>query len=198
MSELNNAISNIKVELQKSNIIKSGKNEYAGFEYFELSDFLPSLNVLMLKYGVNDCISFKDNLATLSLIKGDEKQDYSIPFTKYETPLNNKGKQSMQDIQYLGALLTYYKRYMYMNAFGISAGDVVDALDNDKLELQDLNQAKKKLAQLLQAKGKDINYIKSFANYFDAANDKSKLLLIIDNIDDSIDKYNEENEVSDE
>ena len=52
-----------------------------------------------------------------------------IPFIMFETPLNTKGAKSMQDIQYLGALNTYYKRYLYLNAFGITDGDVIDALD---------------------------------------------------------------------
>ena len=35
-----------RVELQKSNLKKSGKNKFAGFEYFELGDFLPKVNEL--------------------------------------------------------------------------------------------------------------------------------------------------------
>ena len=44
-------------------------------------------------------------------------QDY---FKKFDTPLNKQGQSSIQDIQYLGALNTYYKRYLYLNAFGIT------------------------------------------------------------------------------
>ena len=39
----------------------------------------------------------------------------------------------MQDIQYLGALNTYYKRYLYLNAFGITDGEVIDSMDNEEL-----------------------------------------------------------------
>ena len=39
----------------------------------------------------------------------------------------------MQDIQYLGALNTYYKRYLYLNAFGITDGEVIDSLDNKEI-----------------------------------------------------------------
>lgn len=126
---LNEAIASIRVKLQKADLKKSGKNKFAGFEYFELADFLPTLNELMEKEGVNDLFTIEDNKAILTLIKGEEKQSYMIPFIMFETPLNTKGAKSMQDIQYLGALNTYYKRYLYLNAFGITDGDVIDALD---------------------------------------------------------------------
>jgi len=132
---LNESIINIRVELQNSKIRQSGKNKFAGFTYFELSDFLPKLNELMLKYKVNDCISINKEYAELTLYFGNEKQTYSIPFTVYETPKNKQGGESMQHIQYLGALNTYYKRYLYLNAFGITDGEVVDAINNN-----DINQ----------------------------------------------------------
>lgn len=127
---LNEAIINIRVELQKSNLKKSGKNKFAGFDYFELADFLPRLNELMAKYKVNDLFVIDGETASLTLIKGEESQKYVIPFVMFEVPVNSKGVKSMQDIQYLGALNTYYKRYLYLNAFGITDGDVIDAMDN--------------------------------------------------------------------
>ena len=128
---LNEAISSIRVKLQKSNLKKSGKNKFAGFDYFELGDFLPTLNELMEKEGVNDIFTIKDGEAVLTLIKREERQSYSIPFVVFDTPLNSKGIKSMQDIQYLGALNTYYKRYLYINAFGITDGEIIDAMDVD-------------------------------------------------------------------
>lgn len=131
---LNETIIKIRVELQNSKINKSGKNRFAGFSYFELADFLPKLNELMLEEGVNDRFTIKDDLATLELIKGEERQEYTIPFKIFPTPMNKNGQPSMQDIQYLGALNTYYKRYLYLNAFGITDGEVIDSMDNSKLE----------------------------------------------------------------
>lgn len=130
MNNLNESIINIRVELQRSNINKSGKNKFQGFTYFELGDFLPRLNELMSVEKVNDIITIQDNVMTLTLVKGDEREQYSIPFHVYDTPLNKQGGKSMQDIQYLGALNTYYKRYLYLNAFGITDGEVIDGLDN--------------------------------------------------------------------
>lgn len=152
---LNESIIQIRVDLQNSKIKKSGKNKYAGFDYYELADFLPKLNELMLKYGVNDKFTIEEEKATLTLIKGDESQVYNIPFERFETPLvYRKDKNgsfikdkngeliqipSMQDIQYLGALNTYYKRYLYLNAFGITDGEVIDSMDNNEIQSRKSN-----------------------------------------------------------
>ena len=152
---LNDSIISIRVKLQNAKLKKTGNNSFAGFDYFELSDFLPKLNELMLEEGVNDLFTIETDLnetmvAKLTLIKGDETQDYRMPFKIFDTPLtfkkDKKGEYmkdregnyiqvpSMQDIQYLGALNTYYKRYLYLNAFGITDGDVIDAMDNTNIE----------------------------------------------------------------
>jgi len=126
---LNESIIKIRVDLQNRKLRKSGKNKFAGFEYFELGDFLPTLNELMLGEKINDVFMVSVDYAELHIVKGDERQMYTIPYTQFHTPTNKQGTPSMQDVQYLGALLTYYKRYLYMNAFGITDGEVVDAME---------------------------------------------------------------------
>ena len=159
---LNESIIKIRVKLQSYNLKKSGKNEFARFEYFELADFLPKLNELMEEEGINDIFTINENVAKLTLIKGEESQEYTLPFYRFETPLNFKKDKngnfmkddngnylevkSMQDIQYLGALNTYYKRYLYLNAFGITDGEVIDRMDNEDLGR---NQSVKKLTKLV-------------------------------------------------
>ena len=142
---LNESIIKIKVELQNSKIKKSGKNSYAGFDYYELADFLPKLNELMEQEGINDIFKIENEEAILTLIKGNESQVYKMPFVLFETPINTRidnktGEvrqvKSMQDIQYLGALNTYYKRYLYLNAFGITDGEVIDSMDNENLNVK--------------------------------------------------------------
>lgn len=132
-ANLNESIIQIRVDLQNRDIKKSGKNAFARYGYFELKDFLPHINELMLEHGVNDIFTIEGDQVKLKLIKGEEVNEYIIPFVLFETPLSNSGKPSMQDIQYLGALTTYYKRYIYMNAFGITDGEVIDAMDNSEL-----------------------------------------------------------------
>lgn len=165
---LNESIIKIRVELQKLNIKQSGHNDYSGFKYYKLSDFLPQLNKLMLEEKVNDRFYIENDYAVLELIKDKEVNKYTIPFVMFNTPMTYKKDKngnyltnkttgeyiqvpSMQDIQYLGALNTYYRRYLYLNAFGIDDGDSVniDSIDNREI-VKNEQLASKKQIELLE------------------------------------------------
>lgn len=152
---LNESIISIRVKLQNAKLKKTGKNKFAGFDYFELADFLPKLNELMLEEKLNDRFYIKDNYATLELQKGEEINTYTMPFVLFDTPVNKKYNKdldeyidvkSMQDIQYLGALNTYYKRYLYLNAFGITDGEIIDSMNNEELEVKSQKKIDKNLS----------------------------------------------------
>lgn len=159
MDSLNASIINIRVELQNAKLKKSGKNKFAGFDYFELADFLPKLNELMLEEGVNDRFYIKDNYAILELQKGEEINTYTMPFVLFATPLNKSGQPSMQDIQYLGALNTYYKRYLYLNAFGITDGEVIDSMNNNELLNKSEPDYRKELIKYCKENNIDMNKV---------------------------------------
>ncbi len=164
---LNESIIDIRVNLQNAKLKKSGKNNFAGFDYFELADFLPKLNELMKEEKINDRFYIKDGYAILELIKGDDKQEYAIPFTQFETPLNKQGQPSMQEIQYFGALNTYYKRYLYLNAFGITDGEVIDKMNNEYLVTVETKKERKASAGQVSVLNKlsDDDKAKVYAKY---------------------------------
>lgn len=167
--KLNESIINIRVKLQNAKLKKSGKNKFAGFDYFELADFLPKLNELMLEEGINDRFYIKDDYATLELQKDEEINIYTMPFVLFETPVNIKTDtktgetrevKTMQDIQYLGALNTYYKRYLYLNAFGITDGEVIDSMNNEELVAKkDSTNYRQMLIDYCNEKGLDMNEV---------------------------------------
>ena len=172
---LNESIISIRVKLQNAKLKKSGKNKFAGFDYFELADFLPKLNELMLEEGVNDIFYIKNDYATLELQKGAEINTYTMPFVLFETPLTYKKDKegnfiknkegdyiqvpSMQDIQYLGALNTYYKRYLYLNAFGITDGEVIDSMNNNDLSKNSEPDYRKELIKYCKENNIDMNKV---------------------------------------
>ena len=126
---LNEKIIKIKNRLYAEKIEKTGKNTFQNFNFFELKDFLPRLIQFMNEEEINDQFTIENNEAILILNYKEEKNTYKIPFVMFDTPLNKAGKESMQPIQYLGALNTYYKRYLYLNAFSIAENDVIDAME---------------------------------------------------------------------
>lgn len=153
---LNEKIIKIKNKFYETEIKKSGKNKM--FQYFELKDFLPNLVKLMAEEEVNDVFTIDNDFARLKLIHKDEVNEYTIPFVMFDVPVTSQGKDSMQKIQYLGALSTYYKRYLYMNAFSITENDKIDAMDNSELGQNEKTEGKKKKAKEEKRESRE-NYI---------------------------------------
>lgn len=111
-----------RVDLQKLNIKKSGENKYSGFKYFELKDFVPPLNEILLDNGLTSNFSIVENQANLFIIDF-EKPDEKILFT---SPIADAPLKGCTPIQSIGAVHTYMKRYLYMNAFEITEDDILD------------------------------------------------------------------------
>jgi len=112
-----------RVELQNLKLKKSGKNNYAGFEYFELKDFLPTVNELFAKNKMFSIFSMDSNIAGLEIIDCEDKT--SVKFTSPIAELELKG---CNKIQALGGTHTYLKRYLYINALEIVEADLFDAV----------------------------------------------------------------------
>ena len=118
-----------RVEIQKKCNKKSGKNKFAGFEYFELKDFLSTATEELLKVGLCaifnisksiDINGVENEVATLDITDGNSK-------ITFFTPTANAIVKGANEIQNLGSKHTYLKRYLYMNALELSESDSVDA-----------------------------------------------------------------------
>lgn len=121
-----------RVELQSKSLKKSGKNKHLGFEYFELGDFLPTLNEMFNRKGLFSKFDLGD-VATLTIV--DTEDDSQVVFTSRTAPAT---LQKATPVQELGAEHTYIKRYLYVNALEIIENDVVDQIigEEPKVELK--------------------------------------------------------------
>lgn len=113
-----------RVELQEMNLRKSGRNAFAKFNYFELSDILPPINRIMAKYKMLGVCSFTSEEATLTIFDA-EKPDNWVVFRSPQAEADLKG---CNDIQKLGGAETYQRRYLWMMAFEIVEQDEFDAV----------------------------------------------------------------------
>lgn len=114
-----------RVLLQETSLQKSGKNAYAGFKYYELKDFMPAVNSIFNDLGICSNFSIEDGVATLEIM--DIETDDSIKFT---SPVVNVDLKGCTAIQGIGAMHTYMKRYLYLNALEIVENDILDASVN--------------------------------------------------------------------
>jgi hypothetical protein len=114
-----------RIRFQNANVKKSGKNSYAGYTYYELSDIIPAINKLAEKLKFCCVINFTNDLAKLDFC--DLEKDERITFT---SPMSSANLKGGQEVQNLGAVETYIKRYLYQNCFEIVEGDVLDSTLN--------------------------------------------------------------------
>lgn len=146
-----------RVDLQKMKIKKSGKNAYANFSYYELKDFIPSINELFDKYGLSSNFSINEDRADL-VITNTDKLDEFVLFT---SPIAETQLKGCTPIQALGAVHTYMKRYLYLNAFEITEDDMLDQ-NAGKIETPDTSLDEKLIERV-----KTINTIADLNKYYD-------------------------------
>jgi len=126
-----------RVEFQKLNKKMSGKNKFAGYEYYELADILPEINKLGKELGFVCEVSFSD-VAEL-IFRNTEKPDETIKFT---SPMATASLKGCHDVQNLGAVQTYLRRYLYQNCFEIVESE---QLDRQEAKQQVRAEEKKKI-----------------------------------------------------
>ena len=114
-----------RLRFQNANVKKSGKNDYAGYSYYDLSDILPFINQIANELKFCCVINFNSELATLDFC--DLEKDEKITFT---SPMSSASLKGCHEVQNLGAVETYIKRYLYQNCFEIVESDVLDETMN--------------------------------------------------------------------
>lgn len=115
-------IQQAKEQILKSNLKKSGKNNFAGYTYYELADLLPTIVQVCNNLKLFTKVTFTDEFATLVIIN-TEKPEETIEYTSPMKELNLKGANAIQS---LGGVETYQRRYLYMSAFDIIENDMFD------------------------------------------------------------------------
>lgn len=119
-----------RVQLLNCKLSKSGLNKFAGFQYFELGDFLPEITKIFNNVGLCGVVSFGADLATLTIRDVDSQDEILIT-----SPLVEVQMKGCLPIQGLGAQQTYIRRYLWITAMEIVEHDSLDAItgkDNPK------------------------------------------------------------------
>ena len=114
-----------RIRFQSYNVCKTGKNKFAGYDYFELQDILPVCNRICYDIKAVCVVSFNTDNATLDFI--DCETGSKITFT---SPMSTASLKGCHEVQNLGAVESYIKRYLYQNCFEISECDALDSTMN--------------------------------------------------------------------
>jgi len=117
-------MTNIKMKLL--GIKKTGENKFANYNYFELGDILPVLMPALVEENLfmKTQFSATEQIAKLIIFDIDDPEE-RIEFETFVASCSLKGAH---DVQNLGAVQTYIRRYLLMTAFDIAEIDFVNSI----------------------------------------------------------------------
>lgn len=110
--------------MQNKGLKQNGVNGYANYKYFELADILPASNEICHQIGATIYTQFDDK-AHLFFV--DTETGEKIEFT---LPMSTANLKGCHEVQNLGAVQTYLKRYLYQNCYELSECDALDMTMN--------------------------------------------------------------------
>lgn len=165
-----------RVKLQNVELKKSGHNKFAGYRYFELTDFLPTVNSIFAELGLCHTLEFTSDLAIMQVIDTS-----GGGIAKFTCPMASAQLKGCHEVQNLGASITYITRYLLVMALAICEHDALDATTGaeepksakpvtkdvfDTLDEQDQDEIKSYAADIIMMIHKDqvgeaVEYINS-------------------------------------
>lgn len=110
-----------RIQLQSQALRKTGKNEFSGYGYFELGDFLPTVQAICAEVGLCGVVSFTADVATLTITDVDDGTSLQIT-----SPMGNAKLKACHEVQNIGAVETFQRRYLWITAMEIVEHDALD------------------------------------------------------------------------
>lgn len=102
---------------------KTGHNKFAGYYYFELGDFLiPALKVFR-ECGLCATVSFDTDKACMVIRNAEKPDEYLTIYS----PMGSAALKGCHEVQNIGAVETYQRRYLWVAALEIVEHDALDA-----------------------------------------------------------------------
>ncbi len=111
-----------RIALQIQDLKKSGHNKFAGYKYFELADFLPTVNKIFMDLKLCHTLEFYPEVAILRVIDTENGGD-----AKFSCPMAEAELKGCHPVQNLGASITYITRYLLVMAMAIVEHDAIDS-----------------------------------------------------------------------
>lgn len=101
---------------------KTGENKFAGYKYFELGDFLIPAMKVFKEFNLCAVVSFTKEMASMQIV--DTETNDSLTIT---SPMGSAALKGCHEVQNIGAVETYQRRYLWVAALEIVEHDALDA-----------------------------------------------------------------------
>ena len=112
-----------RVELQSKKLVKSGFNKFAGYNYFELGDFLPAVQSIFSELDLCGVVSYTETIASLTITDAESNEQIVIT-----SPMGSAALKGCHEVQNIGAVETYQRRYLWTTAMEIVEHDVLEKI----------------------------------------------------------------------
>lgn len=110
-------------QFHATQIKKTGHNKFAGYDYFELADFIvPALRIFK-ECGLVGVVAYGKDEATLTIINIEQPDDRIV----ITSPMSEANLKGCHPVQNLGAVQTYLRRYLWVAALEIVEHDGLNA-----------------------------------------------------------------------
>jgi hypothetical protein len=111
-----------RLTLQGKKLSKTGKNSFAGYQYFELGDFLPVVQEIFAELKLCGVVSYTADLAKLTITCTEGNGALELT-----SPMGSAALKGCHEVQNIGAVETYQRRYLWVTAMEIVEHDALDA-----------------------------------------------------------------------
>ena len=103
-------------------LTKTGENKFAGYKYFELGDFLVPALAVFDEVGLGATVSFTADTASMTIVDLDNPEDRIV----ITSPMGSAALKGCHEVQNIGAVETYQRRYLWVAALEIVEHDALD------------------------------------------------------------------------
>lgn len=112
-----------RAKFHQSQLKKSGHNKFANYYYFELGDFvIPALQIFK-EVGLTSVISFGKEEAKMEVVNTEAPEEKVV----ITSPMSTAALKGCHEVQNLGAVQTYLRRYLWVAALEIVEHDAIDS-----------------------------------------------------------------------
>ncbi len=122
MASVHKKLMQARIRLHGMTINKSGRNEFAKYNYMELGDFLIPTQQIFAELGLCGLVSFSKEIATLTITDIDDGSEIVLT-----SPMGTAALKGCHEVQNIGAVETYQRRYLWVTAMEIVEHDAIDS-----------------------------------------------------------------------
>ncbi|HQJ59921.1 MAG TPA: ERF family protein, partial [bacterium] len=119
-------LNRLRMEFLSRGVKKTGYNGYSDYPYFELEDILPIAVPLCNEIGLTTITSFKRNELGVYGIMRIVDIDAPDKFVEIESASGMATLKACHDIQNVGAVETYHRRYLWTALLELTEHDAME------------------------------------------------------------------------